>query len=496
MRSAADLPFDPSLAPSPTVADLLAVTEKEGNLVGNGVVADFVAAVQPATLTFDPSDLCESSWVRYLLSFLQQDFVEIYAWCRGSADLQVMYPLLYNYVGSSKKEEPGTEQPVSLVASKPSSHVVLREVRPGLEENVRRFILQFQCKSEGESIVGLDFPFHGYRDVQIFLKKKCVAPASLRDPSCSSGVLSEDGVVCCAASCGSCGGDGCEEREGGLAGCCAKHIVSSALPCAVTTAPCVMIAQQNRATKELRMNLALPEEPPTHSRRFSLLLAPLWLIRFCLSILRMFLWCFFCAALLVYIFTVGYGIHVLKEPLSVATAPSLSQLANSIMLIVGHLRHLYKTHSGSLFAGEGFHSYTPFEEKGAKPSRKLSSKENPFCPPVRWRSSEEHNSCIRLTSLKAKAARETSNPNLQAAESIRPMEFCDIEADAANVRDRNGTEEEDTLWEGPQSDFQADVWADDSTTILNPQNETDDRYPTPQGSQHYRQFAGNSYEPF
>ncbi|CDI85837.1 hypothetical protein, conserved [Eimeria praecox] len=258
--SSADLPWDPSLAPSPTVADLRAVTSKEGDLVSNGVVADHVASVQPDTLVFDPSSIApnlpsriegvrraaalplEDSSVRYFLSCLQQDFVEMYAWCRGSADLQVMYPLLYNYVGSSQKEETETEQSVSLVASKPSSHVVLREVLPGLEENVRRFILQFQCKSEGESIVGIDFSFHGYRDIQIFLKKKCVAPASasLRDPSCSSGVLSEGGEACCVASCGTCGGDGCEDREGGLPGCCAKHILSSALPCAVATAPCVM----------------------------------------------------------------------------------------------------------------------------------------------------------------------------------------------------------------------------------------------------------------
>lgn len=69
--------------------------------------------------------------------------------CLSAADLQVMYPLLYNYIGSSRREETETEQSASLVASKPSSHVVLREVLPGLEENVRRFILQFQCKSEG-----------------------------------------------------------------------------------------------------------------------------------------------------------------------------------------------------------------------------------------------------------------------------------------------------------------------------------------------------------
>ena len=54
-RSAADFPWDPSLAPSPTVSDLRAVTAKEGDLVANGLAADRVASVQPDTLVFDSS---------------------------------------------------------------------------------------------------------------------------------------------------------------------------------------------------------------------------------------------------------------------------------------------------------------------------------------------------------------------------------------------------------------------------------------------------------
>lgn len=72
-----------------------------------------------------------------------------YLLLRPAADLQVMYPLLYNFVGSSKREETETEQPVSLVASRPTSHVVLKEALPGSEESVRRLVVQFQCKSEG-----------------------------------------------------------------------------------------------------------------------------------------------------------------------------------------------------------------------------------------------------------------------------------------------------------------------------------------------------------
>lgn len=54
------------------------------------------------------------------------------------------------------------------------------------------------------------------QDVQIFVKKICKTPASMlvSDPACSNGLLSADGSVCCSAACGSCGGEGCEDREG------------------------------------------------------------------------------------------------------------------------------------------------------------------------------------------------------------------------------------------------------------------------------------------
>lgn len=48
--------------------------------------------------------------------------------------------------------------------------------------------------------------------------------------------------------------------------------------------------QQNRATKELRMALALPEEASAQTQRFNLLLAPLWFICVCLAFLKLLLW--------------------------------------------------------------------------------------------------------------------------------------------------------------------------------------------------------------
>lgn len=73
----------------------------------------------------------------------------------AAADLEVMFPLLYNFVGSKRNPEPIPGQAAGLVTSRPSSHVILREAVPGSEDNVSRFILEFQCKSDGK-----DLPLH------------------------------------------------------------------------------------------------------------------------------------------------------------------------------------------------------------------------------------------------------------------------------------------------------------------------------------------------
>lgn len=60
------------------------------------------------------------------------------------------------------------------------------------------------------------------------------------DPSCSYGVLSSDKKVCCAASCGACGGAGCSQLPGGADACCTSKISAANEPCAKNAAPCVM----------------------------------------------------------------------------------------------------------------------------------------------------------------------------------------------------------------------------------------------------------------
>jgi len=53
-------------------------------------------------------------------------------------------------------------------------------------------------------------------------------------------------LVCCAASCGACGGSGCAHRPGGSKVCCAQRITQAATKCGkgsrgrITQAPCVL----------------------------------------------------------------------------------------------------------------------------------------------------------------------------------------------------------------------------------------------------------------
>jgi hypothetical protein len=49
------------------------------------------------------------------------------------------------------------------------------------------------------------------------------------DGACSHGIAS--GIVCCAASCGSCGGSGCQARPGGSSMCCLGRVRDSKVYC-------------------------------------------------------------------------------------------------------------------------------------------------------------------------------------------------------------------------------------------------------------------------
>ena len=63
-----------------------------------------------------------------------------------------------------------------------------------------------------------------------------VAPGG--DPTCGGGI--QAGGVCCLATCGSCGGVGCNDRPGGSGGCCSGAIAKANVSCDASTAPCVI----------------------------------------------------------------------------------------------------------------------------------------------------------------------------------------------------------------------------------------------------------------
>jgi len=57
---------------------------------------------------------------------------------------------------------------------------------------------------------------------------------------CADGIGNGSHSVCCASSCGTCGGSGCGSRPGGAAACCVGHIEDANQPCTGTNAPCVL----------------------------------------------------------------------------------------------------------------------------------------------------------------------------------------------------------------------------------------------------------------
>merc|ERR1712164_123151 len=52
------------------------------------------------------------------------------------------------------------------------------------------------------------------------------APCEVNSHKCTDGVLDKNGVVCCKADCGSCGGPHCAARQGGAPGCCGGSITA------------------------------------------------------------------------------------------------------------------------------------------------------------------------------------------------------------------------------------------------------------------------------
>lgn len=74
-----------------------------------------------------------------------------------------------------------------------------------------------------------------------------VTPRIQEDPTCSTGILINSTFnfnpvrVCCASSCGTCGGNGCGNRTGGADGCCVSSIAAANISCTYSKPPCMMV---------------------------------------------------------------------------------------------------------------------------------------------------------------------------------------------------------------------------------------------------------------
>jgi hypothetical protein len=67
-----------------------------------------------------------------------------------------------------------------------------------------------------------------------------------RMQSCTAigGVMDPFGLLCCPASCGVCGGQGCASRNGGADACCGDNIASAAVKCG--NPPCLLGFEDNK----------------------------------------------------------------------------------------------------------------------------------------------------------------------------------------------------------------------------------------------------------
>ena len=65
------------------------------------------------------------------------------------------------------------------------------------------------------------------------------------DPDCSTG--NRNGEICCAKSCGACGGTGCSGRPGGSYACCVTFVPRTGRGCDKYPPPCVLPKSSNNA---------------------------------------------------------------------------------------------------------------------------------------------------------------------------------------------------------------------------------------------------------
>uniref|UniRef100_A0A6V3QDF9 EGF-like domain-containing protein n=2 Tax=Lotharella globosa TaxID=91324 RepID=A0A6V3QDF9_9EUKA len=79
------------------------------------------------------------------------------------------------------------------------------------------------------------------------------------DPQCAHGIKSDDGMVCCPKSCGSCGGENCHMLPLGEKACCGSSIKEHQGSCARRPAPCNLFGDGSRVVRTVVVTVAEPQ---------------------------------------------------------------------------------------------------------------------------------------------------------------------------------------------------------------------------------------------
>ncbi|KEP60923.1 UNVERIFIED_CONTAM: hypothetical protein HHA_321690 [Hammondia hammondi] len=328
------------------------MTQLEGDLVADGVSTPGCADVRRPQVLI-PRD---------------KTSMDFFVWCKKcdsghvtlqlpsiAADLDVMYPVVHHFHSVNSREERDRDASTPGIIS--PSHVTVVDVKEGQEDrDVHHFRIDFNCKAEGDSIVALEFLLHGFKAIQVFIRKHCEATveAALKDPVCATGVASPDGTACCASKCGVCGGDQCHERPGSVDECCVTYIHARRRMCAFNAPPCVLRSFNEDAVVHAPAALQVSQQAR----------GPSFFVSSLLQFVFFAFWLLLCGALLflllLYLYTVLHRLVVLRLPVSVALFPSLSQLIQTAFLGFGALRHLYLSKLQAMTSKR--HAYTSFDE--------------------------------------------------------------------------------------------------------------------------------------
>jgi hypothetical protein len=117
---------------------------------------------------------------------------------------------------------------------------------PALNESVDLAELYDHRGDSGVDFDGIDIVNVAYEaenaDVVKLMYRRAFEAFNVPPPggecAAAGGIRSSDGVACCVAKCGKCGGQGCAKRPGGAADCCSAKVEANGRDCRTAPAPC------------------------------------------------------------------------------------------------------------------------------------------------------------------------------------------------------------------------------------------------------------------